>query len=477
MSPAPHRRPLTVDRLLDAIVELDRGMGVEQDEPTLVAHFVKALARIVGGTWRGEVHEARPGAPSPAAGSIPVVVDGATVATLTRRTRAKLAPAAAARATALVQLLVQAIRNHRRARDLRFIRAQIAHAVDHAHALIFMVDARGRVLVFNRALVELTGYSAQEVLDRDLWPWIAESDRAALERQIERAIAGRAVTAHEVLLRCKDGRAVSTIFNLSRPAEHSPQALAIGQDVTPVRLLEHQVLQAEKLASLGQLAAGVVHEINNPLTSISVYAEYLLKKAKAGGGDASDAAMLEKIVAGSNRILKFMRDLVNYGKPSGEQLDVVSLNEVVQQSISFCEHVIERSGATLEVSLAADLRPLSGVKDQLLQVLINLITNACQALQTGAEGPRRLAIRTWDAGDERVALEVRDTGCGIARPHLPLVFEPFFTTKAPGEGTGLGLSIVKRIVDSHNGSVMVESRPGHGTIFRVTLPAGATRSA
>jgi signal transduction histidine kinase len=245
--------------------------------------------------------------------------------------------------------------------------------------------------------------------------------------------------------------------------------VAIGQDSTAARTLERHLLQAEKLATLGQLAAGVVHEINNPLTSITVYADFLAKKLRREGGDPADVAMLEKILDGSNRILKCIRDLVNYAKPTSAQLDVLSLNELVDQSVSFCEHILAEARAGLEKQLAPELPPLYGVQDQLQQVLINLITNACHALPP--EGGS-IWIRTddADAARGRVAVEVEDDGCGIAEQHLQQIFDPFFTTKPPGQGTGLGLSIVKKIVDHHDGAIEVRSRPGEGTLMRVTLP-------
>lgn len=228
-----------------------------------------------------------------------------------------------------------------------------------------------------------------------------------------------------------------------------------------------QVIHAEKLSTVGQLAAGVVHEINNPLTSISVYADYLVKKFKRQGMDPADITMLEKILDGSNRILKCARDLVNYAKPSPGRMDVLSLNDVTAQAISFCEHVIEKHSAQLTTELETELPPVYGVQDRLQQVLINLVTNACHALPPGGG---RIWVRTMAVGQAAIAVEVEDNGAGIAIGDLPRIFDPFFTTKTPGQGTGLGLSIVKNIVDSHEGSILVRSEPGKGTTIAITLP-------
>jgi two-component system, NtrC family, sensor kinase len=339
---------------------------------------------------------------------------------------------------------------------------QLARLVAGAHALVLVVDAAHRVLLVNGALAELCGQGAWTV-GADLLRLVPEQEQAMVLRRLHRALGGERVTGCELSLRTAHGGIVRALFNLASDGE---VVIGIGQDATALTLLEHQVIQAEKLATLGQLAAGVVHEINNPLTSITVYADYLLKKHRESG-DPADVAMLERILEGAERILKCARDLVNYAKPSVARLDVLSLNEVVQQSVSFCEHILKRASAQLEIAAAAELPPLYGIKDQLQQMLINLITNACHALPP--EGGR-LHIRTLDLRNGTVAVEVRDDGCGIEEQSLRSIFEPFFTTKAPGEGTGLGLSIVKKIVDAHEGSIMVESRPGRGATFAITLP-------
>jgi signal transduction histidine kinase len=250
--------------------------------------------------------------------------------------------------------------------------------------------------------------------------------------------------------------------------------IAVGQDRTRVENLQRQIIQAEKLATLGQLAAGVVHEINNPLTSVTVYAEYLLRKLERAGSaglgvlEPADIDKLRKILEGAARILNLSRSLVRYGRPDEEAAELLSLSDVARQAAVFCEHIIERHKVKLELALAPALPPLLGVRAQLQQVCINLVTNAAHALP--AEGGQvRIATRS---GTGTVILEVADAGRGIPRADLERIFEPFFTTKTDGQGTGLGLSIVQRIVERHQGQVEVESTPGQGTRFVITLPVG-----
>jgi two-component system NtrC family sensor kinase len=255
--------------------------------------------------------------------------------------------------------------------------------------------------------------------------------------------------------------------------------VAVGQDVTRIESLQRQVIQAEKLATLGQLAAGVVHELNNPLTSVIVYAEYLLRKlekAPEGGRGpfvAADADKLRRILEGAERILNLSRDLVQYAKPTTEHLDVMSLNDVVRQALLFCEHETRKKGVLLACRLLDELPPLYAVRGQLQQVVVNLVTNAAHALPS-AGGQVRVSTfaRRGADGGPQVGFVVADDGRGIATGDLPHIFEPFFTTKTDGKGTGLGLSIVQGIVERHHGSIEVDSAAGRGSSFTVVLPTG-----
>jgi len=246
--------------------------------------------------------------------------------------------------------------------------------------------------------------------------------------------------------------------------------VAIGQDQSQIDALQQQVVRAERLATLGELAAGVVHELNNPLTSITVYAEYLVRKLEAAGADALDLEKLRKIGASAQRILRFSRDLVQYARPSGRDMEPVELASVVRQSVSICDHLVERGGITLAVDVESKLPTIHAVAGQLEQVLINLITNAVHAIEgTGASGGT-VVVRAADGGSAGVVIEVADSGPGVAEGDRERIFEPFFTTKADGKGTGLGLPIVRNIVEQHGGQIAIGRSDLGGAVFRVTLP-------
>jgi two-component system NtrC family sensor kinase len=242
--------------------------------------------------------------------------------------------------------------------------------------------------------------------------------------------------------------------------------VAIGQDMTQVQALQEQIVRAERLATLGELAAGVVHELNNPLTSITVYAEYLVRKLEASGAEPPDVEKLRRIGASAQRILRFSRDLVQYARPSGRDLEPIDLAAVVRQSVSICEHLVERGGVTLGIEVDPALPVVRAVGGQLEQVLINLITNAVHAVENGG----RVVVRAQSDGPTTVLLEVADSGPGVSDDDREKIFEPFFTTKPDGKGTGLGLPIVRNIVDHHRGEIFVARSDLGGAAFRVVLP-------
>jgi signal transduction histidine kinase len=250
--------------------------------------------------------------------------------------------------------------------------------------------------------------------------------------------------------------------------------MAVGHDLTALRGLQSQVLHAEKLATVGQIAAGVAHEINNPLTSVQVCVEAVLRKGSlalqgrvANAFDPHDLERLKKIQEGAERIRKFTRDLTTYARPSGREVEPVDFSEVVEHALSFCEPVLFAAKATLVRELAADLPKIWVVRDNIMQVVTNLVSNAAQSL---AEAGGTVTVRTFRAREPWLGLSVSDNGEGIREQDRARVFEPFFTTKPAGRGTGLGLPVVKNIVLAHGGQIGFEPNPAGGTTFEVLLP-------
>ncbi|HWP09956.1 MAG TPA: ATP-binding protein [Polyangiaceae bacterium] len=261
---------------------------------------------------------------------------------------------------------------------------------------------------------------------------------------------------------------------LSRSLARAQSFRRVHGSARNLERLQAHMIQAEKLASLGQIVAGVVHELNNPLTSIIAYSEYLTRKAQARLPEpeaTDDLERLRRIQEAAGRILRFSRDLVAYARPSNEIPGPVSLVEVVDKALVFCEH--EFAGIAVKRELPPTLPAIRGVAGALTQVFVNLFTNAAHAMGGGGELSLRARI---DLDARAVLLDIEDSGVGIGPEHLPLVFEPFFTTKSEGRGSGLGLSIVRGILDAAGGTIEVDSVPGEGTTFTLTLPIAATGS-
>lgn len=235
--------------------------------------------------------------------------------------------------------------------------------------------------------------------------------------------------------------------------------------------LQAQVIQTEKLASLGQIVAGVVHELNNPLTSIVAYADYLTKKLARGSAPdlSDDAERVRRIGEAAERILKFTRDLVAYARPAGDARGPVLLEEIIERALLFCEHEFADGRVEVHRAFSPELPAIAGIPGQLTQVFVNLFTNAAHAMGE-AGGVLSIEVRSADSGAS-LRVQISDTGSGIPAEAMPQIFEPFFTTKTDGRGTGLGLSIVRGILDAHGGTIQVTSAEGQGTCFTLTLPA------
>jgi PAS domain S-box-containing protein len=377
----------------------------------------------------------------------------------------------------LVQLANQVavgVRNAKLIDELNIVRASLEDLLEHANALILVANRDRKIRVFNQRLAAITGYPKDEVLGEDLLRFIPETERLRLLRVISASLKGEQVSNFETRILTRNGHeakvAVSTSAVLDNQGEIEG-VIAVGQDVTALRELEKRFVQAEKLASLGKLAASVVHEINNPMTAVATYADALLMRARTLPGTEAEQEKLKRIVENSDRILRFTRDLVTYSRPAQDLPAPLDLNEAVEVAVRFCEHVVRETGARV-VRKLSPLPKVPGVRGNLVQVFVNLITNACHAMTEGGQ----VTVATRTEGEDAVVI-LSDTGEGIEPSHLEQIFEPFFTTKAEGRGTGLGLSIVQGIIEKHGGQVRVESEVGRGTTFTIRLPLGERHPA
>ncbi len=225
--------------------------------------------------------------------------------------------------------------------------------------------------------------------------------------------------------------------------------------------MEEQLRHADRLATIGQLGSGIAHELNDPLANILGYAQLLLKTVK----DPAQAADLERIVRSALQAREIVRKLLLFARQMPTQMQEVSLNKVVTDTLDLLKSRLEQGKVQLIPELGDNLPLLRADASQLTQMVTNLCVNALQAMPQGG----KLTVTT-SLQKGKVILEVIDTGCGISKAELEKIFLPFYTTKPVGIGTGLGLSVVHGIVDSHQGSIKVNSKPGRGSRFTVSLP-------
>jgi signal transduction histidine kinase len=254
---------------------------------------------------------------------------------------------------------------------------------------------------------------------------------------------------------------------LSLVAFATGSALSRARASDESRRLLDQIRHAQKLATIGQLAASITHELNHPLTTISVYADLLLRRAEDAGRDEWETVRLSRIAAAAARMHSFTRDLINYSRPSQKERAYEDLRALIDRSLSICEPVIARTGATVTVDADEDVGAIFCIGSQIEQVLVNLVTNAAHAVNPD-QGTIRIAV---GKAAPNIRIVVEDDGPGVPEQHRHAVFDAFFSTKAPGSGTGLGLSIVHRIVEEHGGSIHVGDSSLGGAAFEILLPA------
>jgi len=238
--------------------------------------------------------------------------------------------------------------------------------------------------------------------------------------------------------------------------------LIIFDDVTDRVALEGQLAQAEKLSSVGLLAAAVAHEVNTPLTVISTQAQMLAKQM--GTGDKNFKS-LEKIIRQTFRASEIVNSLLNFSRTKGATFAPLDINKIITETLLLLDHQFKLARIQVESDLEPSAPQVSGSSDKLQQVFLNLFLNAKDAMPEG--GRLRVATRT---GESILGIEISDTGIGIPPEHLHRIYDPFFTTKGSGRGTGLGLAVSYGIVHEHGGKIHVESRPGLGTTFRLEFP-------
>jgi two-component system NtrC family sensor kinase len=360
----------------------------------------------------------------------------------------------------------------RRIRSNAFLRNLIHSAVDG----VIASDTTGKILIFNDAAVHISGYTVEEALNditiRDVYPEGGAQEVMRMLLSEEYGGVGKLISYH-IDAKHKSGEIFPISLNASIVYENGKKVATIGffhdrrAEIRMKKELEKtqiQLLQAEKMASLGKMAAGVAHQLNNPLSGIILFTKLVTEEYDLPKDALQD---LERVLDDANRAKDIVKELLEFSRQTSHDMKPLDINNIISRTVFLLENQSIFHNIQIEKDLDKDLPFIMGDAQQLNHVFMNTILNAADAL----EGTGIMGLKTHVSPETgMVCIEISDTGSGIPADVLPHIFEPFYTTKEQGKGTGLGLSMVYGIVESHGGSIRAESEPGVGTTFYIELP-------
>jgi len=337
--------------------------------------------------------------------------------------------------------------------------------VDSAPAPIFRVACEdGVILRANKEAEKVSGFSREEMIGHPIWTLHPPEEQEQLRQLSHQTNSQGYVSGENLHLVAKDGHVVpvSVYFGI---IEHRGEKTIQGiyMDVSDRKNLETQLIQSEKMAAIGQLAAGIAHEIRNPL-GIIMNALYDLGEILT----TDNPEVHEDLQIAKDEIVRaqeIITNLLEFSRESGVEMEAVNINELLRRTLRLMNKYLQTNNVRV-VTNFGKVGICEANQNALRQVFLNLITNAVQAMPSGGE----LRLQTQRTPEKSVIVEFSDTGVGIPAEHLNSVFNPFFTTKEPGKGTGLGLSIVHSVIKRYNGNITVQSKPQSGTTFLIELP-------
>jgi PAS domain S-box-containing protein len=365
---------------------------------------------------------------------------------------------------------------------LREERNRAQQYLNIAGVIIIAIDENGLLTLINRKGSEVLGYEEAEIIGRNWFDLCVPENSREKRKELFRAVmAGEEEEGvdYENTIITKSGEERIIAWHNTTLYDEKWEiigTLSSGEDITKRKETEVELIRAEKLTSLGQLAASVAHEVNNPLAGILVYTTLLLKKYRDKKLQTEETEnQLLKMKKELERTSRIIRNLLDFSRQSDADMRPIEVNKVVEAALLLVKHQISLEHIKLEMNLGQDLPHVLAGFDQIQQVLINLLLNAIQAMPEGG----RLAVTTALATNIRIGeslkdtvrIGVTDTGIGIPKENLVKLFTPFFTTKEKGKGVGLGLPVVHGIIERHKGKIEVVSEVNRGTTFTIYLEA------
>lgn len=353
---------------------------------------------------------------------------------------------------------------HRLHREQEFAR----RLMDSFPDMVVALDRESRYTFASPQIVDVLGYGPEEIIGKKLGGRTDPHDRAAMLELFQDLISGRRSDGQiEYRTQHKNGSwrlLRASARPLQDEAGRTTGIIASARDITDQHRLQQQLIQSERLAAMGQMIAGVAHELNNPLTAILGVTELMRDQSP----DETARRQLDLAHRQARRAAHIVQSLLVFSRPSTPRNTLLHLSDLLQRTIQLHEHSLRTNQVHVDIVSRPDLPTVLGDSNQLTQVFLNLVVNAEQAIREVRE-QGTLRIRLGLVGD-RVLITFQDDGVGIPRDALPRIFDPFFTTKRPGRGTGLGLSICMAIVREHNGDISAQPLPDGGSVFTVSLP-------
>jgi len=422
--------------------------------------------------------------PAPGTRRLPLIHGGARVGLLEVEMGPQSAPSESPLVTVFCDLLAPyldaltrsqdlALEVASRAREIEGQRRFTGLIIDSLPVGLYVIDREYRIQVWNRKReLGTQGLRRGDVMGRPVFDVLTRQPAAQLKAEFDRVFRSGELQQMEIEVRGESSSEIR-VYRISRipmrlEGSEVSHVITIGEDVTDARQVQLKILQSEKLAAVGQLAAGVMHEINNPLATIGACVAAI--EARLGSVvDGTVHEYLEIIDKEVDRCTRIVDGLLDFSRPKeAAPKQSTGVNQLVEQTLFLLKHHRRFRRITVERQLGSDLPPVLANDEQMVQVLMALMLNGVDSMEEG--GVLTVATRVNPVRSDEVAIEVRDTGHGIPAAVLPKIFEPFYTTKPPGRGTGLGLSICYGIVEQHRGRIEVDSKPGLGSSFRVYLP-------
>lgn len=333
---------------------------------------------------------------------------------------------------------------------------------------IQITDLQGNMIYVNQAFVNTSGYEREELIGKN--PKIFGSKKGSKQfwQNMWNTIKSGKVWVGEVEDRKKSGDPFFTQLMISPILDNDQEIIgyfSIHRDLSDKKLLEKQLVHSQKMESIGTLAAGIAHEVGNPLASISALVQVILRTTK----DSVLTERLELIKHQVNRISKIIRDLVNFSRPSNYELKLTDVNYALTETINITKVGKKAKNIVFKTDLSPRIPSIPLIPDQIEQVFLNILINAVDALNEKNEDEKIIMVESKIV-DEFIIVQISDNGPGIKDENIGKIFEPFFTTKKEGRGTGLGLWVSYGIVKSFEGDIEIDSTEGKGTVFLIKLP-------